>query len=430
MMRLRLVIALGAMLLLALAVWTKPAATLSTTSILVANADNSWLTVTTRSSELDTVVQSVQPRVATQYANATDKQTLLNIPTNLQTLVGAIVRQVIFQYANAGVRHDLVAVPAALQQQMGAVTARVWGEYANSSYPAKLVYPRALLNDTVAPVASDFGNSVSGTSAKITWNTNEFARCTVRYGTQPGNYTNTIENLLHFKQHEATLPAITIGAIYYVQITCTDQSDNAATSAEFSFGTDKIAPVISGANSIVSGNGVSITWQTDEPATTQVRYGTALGTYTQNATTSGFSTQHTAALANLADSKYYAQIISADQSGNQTVGTEFSFVIDTTAPQVSSITEPVLTGNNARIGWTTNEAATALIEFGTQAGVYTGSVTAPAGTGAQQFTLPGLAWGTTYYVRIRVEDGHGNVTTTIEFSFTTPRAVFLPLIRR
>ncbi len=344
--------------------------------------------------------------------------------------MGAMVRQVIFQYANAGVRHDLIAVPNALQQQVGTVTARVRGEYANSSYPAKLTYPRALLNDTVAPVASDFGNSVAGTSAKITWNTNEFARCTARYGTQPGNYTDTIENLLHFKQHEATLPAITIGAIYYVQLVCTDQSDNTATSAEFSFGTDKVAPVISGFNHTVSGNGVSITWQTDEPATTQVRYGTAPGNHPQNATTPGLSTTHTLALTGLADGKYYAQLISVDPSGNQTIGTEFSFVIDTTAPQIGAITEPVLTGNNARIGWTTNEAATALIEFGTQAGVYTGSVTAPAGTGSQQFTLPGLAWGTTYFVRIRVDDGHGNVTTSSEFSFTTPGAVFLPLIRR
>jgi len=176
--------------------------------------------------------------------------------------------------------------------------------------------------------------------------------------------------------------------------------------------------------------GLLLTWQTDEPATTQVRYGLAPGNYTQSAATPGFSTAHAVALAGLVDGKYYAQIISVDQSGNQTVGAEFSFVIDTTAPQISAITEPVLTGNNARVGWTTNEAATALIEFGTQAGVYTGSITAPAGTGPQQFALPGLAWGTTYFVRIRVNDSHGNVTTSAEFSFTTPRAVFLPLIRR
>ena len=109
---------------------------------------------------------------------------------------------------------------------------------------------------------------------------------------------------------------------------------------------------------------------------------------------------------------------------------KLSTKLDQVAPQISAITEPVLTGNNARIGWTTNEVATALIEFGTQAGVYTGSITAPAGTGPQQFALPGLAWGTTYFLRIRVNDSHGNVTTSAEFSFTTPRAVFLPLIRR
>ncbi len=63
MMRLRLAIALGVTLLLALAVWTKPAATLSPSSILVNGADNSWLTLTSRSSGLDTVTQSVQPRV-------------------------------------------------------------------------------------------------------------------------------------------------------------------------------------------------------------------------------------------------------------------------------------------------------------------------------------------------------------------------------
>ncbi|MDQ3249530.1 MAG: hypothetical protein M3Q45_10055, partial [Chloroflexota bacterium] len=307
---------------------------------------------------------------------------------------------------------------------------RVRGEYANSSYPVKLSYPRALLNDTIAPVVSDFANKVEGNNAKITWNTNEFARCTARYGTQSGNYTSTIENLLHFKSHEATLPAITIGAIYYVQLVCTDQSDNAATSAEFSFGTDKVAPVISGATHTVNGNGVSITWQTDEPATTHVRYGTAPGNYTQSAETPGLSTEHTVALSGLVDSTYYAQTISVDQSGNQSGGAEFSFVIDTTAPQISDVGAPAVGGNSAIIRWTTNEAATAIIEFGTQAGVYTGSVTAPVGAGEQQFTLPGLAWGIVYFVRIRVDDGHGNVTTSAEFSFTTPRPVFLPLVRR
>ncbi len=100
-----------------------------------------------------------------------------------------------------------------------------------------LTYPRALLNDTTAPVVNDFASTINGTNTKITWKTDEFARCTLHYGTQSGNYTGTIEDLLYAQQHTAILPNSTVGVTYYVQATCTDQSDNSIVSTEFSFTT-------------------------------------------------------------------------------------------------------------------------------------------------------------------------------------------------
>lgn len=403
----------------------------SSQSGIIVNGAHTVRTVDTGSSSiLNNLLGGVQARVVAQDANSLRDFPLSNLPAPFQALLESVSQRIAVQYANSTRPADLITLPTPFQNLLTSVSARIVFQYANGNRQFALAYPRALLNDTVPPIVNNFANAIDGANAKVTWTTDEFALCTLRYGTQPGNYTGAVDEALYAKQHTTTLSNLTIGAIYSVQATCHDQSGNSATSTEFSFGTDKIAPEISAPHNVTTGKTVTVTWQTNEPATTQLHYGSAPGNYSQTADAPGYATTHSLVLNNLAEGAYYAQIISVDQSGNQTVGPEFSFVIDVTPPQVSKISVSGINANNAVVAWETNEPATVVIEFGTQSENYTNSVTAPLGTGKQQFVIPNLAWETTYFVRLRITDSHGNVTTSAEFTLTTGHPVFLPLIRR
>ncbi|MFN8486508.1 MAG: hypothetical protein U0350_02885 [Caldilineaceae bacterium] len=202
---------------------------------IIVNGAHTVRTVDTISSPtLNNLLGGVQARIVTQYANNLRDLPLRSVPTPLQTLLGGVAQRIVTQYANS-VRHaDLVALPALFQDLLASVSARIVFEYANGNRQFALGYPRALLNDTVPPVINNFANTNAG-GAKITWNTDEFAHCIVHYGTQSGNYTGTLTEALYAKQHEATLADAVAGITYYVQLECTDQSDNTARSSEFNF---------------------------------------------------------------------------------------------------------------------------------------------------------------------------------------------------
>lgn len=151
----------------------------------------------------------------------------------LRDLLDDVPEQVIAQYSNSMLHLAVAPPPGALASLLAIVPEQVIFQYPNSNLKAVLVYPRELLNDTVAPVSSSIEVNFDATLAQITWMTNEFARCTLHYGTQPGNYTEEVEAPFYEKQHSMLLNGLTLGTLYYAQLVCTDQSENSAESAEF-----------------------------------------------------------------------------------------------------------------------------------------------------------------------------------------------------
>ena len=97
---------------------------------------------------------------------------------------------------------------------------------------------------------------------------------------------------------------------------------------------DFVAPVLSSVNSTNSFGEIIVSWISDEPANSIVRFGTnpALASLTQAVTNSGFTTAHTVVLDGLAAGPtYYFYVVSADVAGNVSTntngGTLFSFVV-------------------------------------------------------------------------------------------------------
>jgi hypothetical protein len=83
---------------------------------------------------------------------------------------------------------------------------------------------------------------------------------------------------------------------------------------------------------------VRIDWETDEPSTTQVEYGTTLAYGTKTPVHTLLVTSHSVVLSGLSDlTTYQYRVISKDLAGNTIISPNFTFVTDpepTPAPTV------------------------------------------------------------------------------------------------
>ena len=85
--------------------------------------------------------------------------------------------------------------------------------------------------DITAPEITDLAVAVggSGTTAEVTWLTNEPADSHVAYGTDPGDLATEISDAGAVTSHALQLSGLTPGALYHFRVTSADDADNTAT---------------------------------------------------------------------------------------------------------------------------------------------------------------------------------------------------------
>jgi type VI protein secretion system component Hcp len=283
--------------------------------------------------------------------------------------------------------------------------------------------------DTTPPVISNIGSSgITETVATISWTTNEAADTQVQYGTTISYGSTTSLNPTLTTSHSQGLTGLTPGTTYHFRVLSRDAAGNLATSSDHTFVTtyaDATAPVISSPSvSSVTQTTATISWTTDEPADTQLEYGTmtSYGTFTPLDQT--LVTSHSQTLTGLtAGTLYHFRIRARDASMNLAISGDFNFVTandsDTTPPDISGVTASAITASSATILWTTSEAADSQVEYGptTAYGSATAILSNAATSHARQLT--GLAAGTLYHYRVKSRDAAGNLTTSVDYSFTT-----------
>ncbi|PIQ80079.1 MAG: hypothetical protein COV79_02390, partial [Parcubacteria group bacterium CG11_big_fil_rev_8_21_14_0_20_41_14] len=233
-------------------------------------------------------------------------------------------------------------------------------------------------------------SNLTDVGATVVWNTSTSSDSYVYYSTSDtlaspstaGSATMVAQSsIVGSYPHQVNLSGLVAGTRYYYYVTSTDILGNISTDnnngAYYSFVTtlDTTPPVISDiVTPVTSSNAIVIVWTTDEPATSQVLWGTTLGDRTKYTTTDNTkSIYHVATLSSATtnagtaggtneltpSSTYYYVVKSDDVAGNTTTSDEQSVttpatgavtitnivvvrassdpVTDTTAPSISNV---------------------------------------------------------------------------------------------
>ena len=241
----------------------------------------------------------------------------------------------------------------------------------------------AEVTDTTAPVISNVSAvNVTGTSASISWDLDEYATGQVEYGTTTnyGSFT-TKETSFNYNNHLQGISGLSNGVTYHYRVISADASGNESVSGDCTFttggaasqtcnttatpttapatstptptnsptpttqatatptpsGTDVTAPVISNPRvTDVTASTAKFRWELDEPASGQVEYrpvGASTWTKTgfQSCCTYDYHIQSVSGLTN--GTTYEYRITSADASGNSATSNICTFIAGGAATQ-------------------------------------------------------------------------------------------------
>jgi hypothetical protein len=115
-----------------------------------------------------------------------------------------------------------------------------------------------------------------------------------------------------------------------------------------------------------------------------------------------------------------------DAAGNWSTPATDMIVLDATPPAISSVSASGITQTAATITWTTNEAATSQVDYGTTTSYGQSSALDASLVTNHSVTVSGLSAGTLYHVRVRSKDAAGNEALSADATFTTLSADITP----
>jgi hypothetical protein len=172
--------------------------------------------------------------------------------------------------------------------------------------------------------------SAQQNQAEISWNTNNAANSTVWYSTTTPVNTATAQSVTQGSlvfNHFVLLNGLNASTTYHFVVGSTDGSANTATSSESSFTTSAglvVNPLsLTNAVAVVGSTGVTLTWNTNIGADSEVYYSTTSPVTIGSASTTAsinasLVTNHTVSITGLATSTPYFMIIQSKDASNDT----------------------------------------------------------------------------------------------------------------
>lgn len=187
--------------------------------------------------------------------------------------------------------------------------------------------------------------TATDTTIEVSWDTDEEADSELFLSTVDPvdeDATTTIEvsddDLT--EDHMLTATGLDPDTTYYGIVRSTDEDGNTATSSQFEISTleddddDTTAPIISALDADSGTTSISVTWTTDEPATSALYAATSTGfdiedDGVEEVTDGTLSLTHDLTLSGLSTSTaYYYRVVSEDEDGNQATSSEYTISTD------------------------------------------------------------------------------------------------------
>jgi len=312
-------------------------------------------------------------------------------------------------------------------------------------------------------------SNIENTTAIIEWKTDINSNSYVVYSTNSDLSSSTeTGNTTLVTNHSVTVSNLTQGTKYYYYVKSTDAEENEAIDNNggeyymFTTTADTTAPTISNVSAIsIADTTATITWNTDEGATSKVEYGATSGDYTlSTAISENLDFNHSASLSELtANTTYYYHVISTDANENMATSTEYSFTTletlseesevvaredaareegvlsgsgsgsggggimiidktDKTSPVILNIKVSDIKGDSAMISWETDEDTFSFLDYGktTKYGNIIGDYKLSS---SHSIAIKLLSSETDYHYRIVSVDSSGNLSQSQDQTFTT-----------
>jgi chitodextrinase len=231
--------------------------------------------------------------------------------------------------------------------------------------------------------------------------------------------------------HSVRIAGLSAETTYYFQVASTDPDGNTTTSAILSFTTlgvpDTQAPAIVEGPTIsnVTDTRMTVSWRTDEPATSGVSYNDGITYHVVN--DEGLVKEHSITLSGLRpQTTYHVTVSSKDAvfNGPTLAGPVDATTLstaDTTAPSIENVQVTRITTSSATITWTTDEPGTTLVKFGaSQLDRQQADLSLVT---THEMTLTGLEERTTYTFTANSRDASGNAAASEPLTFETLSSV-------
>lgn len=298
----------------------------------------------------------------------------------------------------------------------------------NPSTSATLTFTTSSVSDTTPPFRSNGspgGTLPAGTTQTvISLNTDENANC--RYSLTSGAAYSSMTNnfaVTGGTSHSSTASGLSDGRTYAYYVRCSDAAGN-ANNDDFviSFSVANAPPaILNVAASSITPDSSVITWATDEPADSQVEYGTTMTYGSVTSLDTALVTSHSVQLSGLQpNTLYHYRVKSRDSAGALTVSADYTFTTASeAAPLVISNVSSTTTASSANIKWATNKPSTSQVEYGKTTAYGSSTPLDTALVTNHAITISGLASKTTYYYRVKSTDSSGNTAISGNFKFRT-----------